>query len=85
MKADPTEPDMYDLRVELCVNGASQDSTLEDSYSPVCSINSLYITVTLATAFGLTFLLLDVVNAFQNTILSANQMSYMYPPPFYVK
>ena len=61
---------MYDLRIRMCPNGMKQDSTLEDLYSPICLINSLRITMALAAAFHLILSLFDVINAYQNIILS---------------
>ena len=45
---------------------------LEKLYSLVCLVDSLQITIVLAAAFGLAFSLLDIINAFQNTILAAD-------------
>ena len=85
VKTTPSEPDIYDLRVQLCTNGSNQIVELEESCSPVCLADSLRITISLAAAFGLCLLLMHIVNACQKTTLSENQMSYIYPPPFYVE
>ena len=69
----------------MCANRASQDAKLEGLYLPVCLMDSLRITVTLAVAFSLNLSLIDIVNTYQNTILTKDQMSYIYPPPFYVE
>ena len=85
VKTSPSAPDICDLRIRLCANGADQTADLEESYSPVCLADSLRITIALAAAFGLSLSLIDVVNAYQNTMLNEEQMCYIYPPPFYVE
>ena len=66
-------------------NGVSKEADLEGSYSPVCLVDSLRITVVLAIAFGLSLSLIDVANAGQNTILIPEQMPHMHPLPFYLE
>ena len=85
VKIDPNKPNIYDLRVRLCANGALQELSLETLYSPVYLANSLHITIVLAAAFNLSLLLIDVVNTYQNTILMLEQMSYIYSLPFYIE
>ena len=64
VKIDPAELDIYDLYVRICANRMSQEADLEDSYSPVYLVNSLCITVALAVVFGLSLLLMDIVNIY---------------------
>ena len=80
-----SESDIYDLCVRLCANGDDQIDDLEDSHSPVCLADSLRITVVLVAAFWSSLSSLDVVNSHQNTILTEEQISHIYPPPFYVE
>ena len=85
IKMDLAEPDIYDLRVCIYTNGASQDTTLKESYSLVYLAHSLCITIAITAAFGLSLSLIDMVNAYQNTILMPDQMLYIYPPQFYIE
>ena len=76
---------MCDLQIYICANRTNQDANLEEFHSPVYLTNSLGITVALTAVFGLTPLLIDITNAYQNTLLVLAQMFYIYPPPFYIE
>ena len=69
-ETSPSKPEIYNLRIRLCANGADQTVDLEESCSPACLADSLRITIALAAAFGLCLSLTDVVNAYQNTMLN---------------
>ena len=62
--------DVSDLRIMLCANGETQSADVEDSYSPVCLAFCLRINILIAASFNSSLSLLDVVNAYQNTILT---------------
>ena len=85
VKTNPSEPDIWDLRIRLCANGATQSVDLEHSYSPVCVADSLRIAITITTAFNLSLSSLCVVNAYQNVILTEEQMACIHPPPFCIE
>ena len=63
VKTDLSEPDIYNLRVRIRINEASQEAELKDSYSPICLVDSLKIVVVLAAVFILSLSLIDAVNA----------------------
>ena len=56
------------------------------SYSPVYGIRSLYIIITIAYEEGLIIFVLDISNAFQNTILPyAAEIVYLILPGLYIE
>jgi len=56
-----------------------------DSYSPVASIDSIQLLLNLAAASGLIISILDISNAFQNSIIfDASERVYLSLPPLYL-
>ena len=77
----------YDLYSRTCVDGSSMiegvDFTI--SYKPVAGIWTLCIIISIASAEGLIIFVLDISNAFQNTILpNPSEIVYLSLPYIYL-
>ena len=82
VKKNPSDPDVYDLRIRLCDNGSTQSADLKYSCSAVCLADSLRISVSLAASFYLFLSFLDAINYYQNIMLTKEKITYIHPPPF---
>jgi hypothetical protein len=77
---------LWEIQVRSCVNGArmQQDIHYDESFAPVASIESTHVLLCLAAAQGKQVFILDVRNAFQNTIqFDAQKRTYNMIPPFF--
>ena len=84
---DTQIPHQYDLYARTCADGSTQKEHIDftDSYSPVGSIDSLRILLNIAAATGLLISILDISNAFQNSIIfDASERVYLSLPPLYL-
>jgi hypothetical protein len=84
---DTSIPHQYDLSARTCADGSTQRENIDftDSYSPVASIDSIRLLLNLAAASGLLISILDISNAFQNSIIfDASERVYLSLPPLYL-
>jgi len=84
---DTLIPHQYDLYARTCANGSTQRENVDytDSYSPVASIDSIRLLLNLAAASGFLISILDISNAFQNSIIfDASERIYLSLPPLYL-
>jgi hypothetical protein len=84
---DTSIPHQYDLYARTCADGSTQKENIDftDSYSPVASIDSLRLLLTLAASEGLIISIMDISNAFQNSIIfDATERVYISLPPLYL-
>jgi hypothetical protein len=84
---DTSIPHQYDLYARTCADGSKQKENIDfiDSYSPVASIDSLRILLNLAASEGLLISILDISNAFQNSIIfDATERVFISLPPLYL-
>ncbi len=85
---DTTTANQYDLYARTCADGSTQQEYIDfhDSYSPVASIESIRVLLNIAASSGLLVSILDISNAFQNSIIfDATERVYMSLPPFYLE
>ncbi len=84
---DTSIPNQYDLYARTCADGSTQREHIDftDSYSPVASIDSLRLLLNLAASEGLLISIMDISNAFQNSIIfDATERVYLSLPPLYL-
>jgi hypothetical protein len=84
---DTSIPYQYDLSARTCADGSTQRENIDftNSYSPVASIDSIRLLMNLAAASGLLISILDISNAFQNSIIfDASERVYLSLPPLYL-
>jgi hypothetical protein len=84
---DTTINHQYDLYARTCADGSTQRESIDftDSYSPVASIDSIRLLLNLAASQGLLVSILDISNAFQNSIIfDPSERVYMSLPPLYL-
>ncbi len=84
---DTSIPHQYDLYARTCADGSTQREHIDytDSYSPVASIDSIRLLLNLAASTGLLLSILDISNAFQNSIIfDASDRVYLSLPPLYL-
>ena len=84
-KTDPFTKDTRDLLARLRGSDSPQGIPREEQQSPAYIVNSLRINIVIATTFYLALSLFGDANAFQNTVLSSEQMCYVCPLPYYVE
>jgi hypothetical protein len=85
---DTSTPHQYDLYARTCADGSVQQEYIDftDSYSPVASIESIRVLLNLAASNGLLVSILDISNAFQNSIIfDDSEHVYMSLPPLYLE
>jgi len=85
---DTSLPNQYDLYARTCADGSTQRENIDfqDSYSPVASIDSLRLLLNLAATENLLISILDISNAFQNSIIfDATERVYLSLPPLYLE
>jgi len=85
---DTSLPHQYDLCARTCADGSTQRENVDftDSYSPVASIDSLRLLQNLAASENLLISILDISNAFQNSIVfDATERVYLSLPPLYLE
>jgi len=84
---DTSIKNQYDLYARTCADGSTQKENIDfqDSYSPVGSIDSIRILLNLAASAGLLISIMDISNAFQNSIIfDASERVYISLPPLYM-
>jgi len=84
---DTSIPHQYDLYARTCADGSTQKENIDftDSYSPVASIDSLHLLLNLAASEGLIIGIMDISNAFQNSVIfDAKERVYIPLPPLYL-
>jgi hypothetical protein len=67
-----------------CADGSTQRENIDftDSYSPVASIDSIRFLLNLAASAGLLISIMDISNAFQNSIIfDTSERVYLSLPP----
>ena len=64
VKVDPFQADLYDLCMRLFINVAPQATTTSQTYSHMCLVDSLRITIAVSATLDLHISLADVINAF---------------------
>lgn len=76
---------LYQFIARMCADGSGQEKGIdfEFSFSATTSAPAVRITLTYAAAFGLTLAIIDVVNAFQSTMLKHADRLTIAMPPFY--
>lgn len=85
---DTSTPHQYDLYARTCADGSVQQEYINftDSYSPVASIESIRVLLNVAASNGLIVSILDISNAFQNSIIfDTTEKVYMSLPPLYLE
>jgi len=81
-------PNQFDLYTRTCANGSTQREHIafSDSYSLAASIDSLCLLLNLAASECLLISIMDISNAFQNTIIfDASDQVYLSLPPLYLE
>jgi hypothetical protein len=84
---DTSIPHQYDLYARTCVDGSTQKEIIDytDSYSPVGSIDSIRILLSIAAYSGLLISIMDISNAVQNSIIfDATERVFISLPPLYL-
>jgi hypothetical protein len=84
---DTLVPNQYDLYARTCADGSTQRENIDftDSYSLVASIDSICLLLNLAASKGLLISIMDISNAFQNSIIfDATERVYLSLPPLYL-
>jgi hypothetical protein len=84
---DTATPNTYELQGRTCADGSKQKQFVDfiDSYSPVGAIDSIRLLLALAASSRLTLHVLDISNAFQNSIIfDPDERVYISLPPFYL-
>ena len=84
---DTSIPHQYDLYARTCVDGSTQREHIDfqDSYSPVASIDGIRMLLNLAASEQLLLSIMDISNAFQNSIIfDASERVYLSLPPLYL-
>jgi hypothetical protein len=84
---DGDSTNVYDLYARTCADGSSMCEGIDftSSYSPVGSIDSIRLIVALAASQGLQLFVLDISNAFQNSIIfDPLERVYITLPSFYL-
>jgi hypothetical protein len=84
---DTTIAHQYDLYARTCADGSTQRKSINftDSYPPVASIDSIRLLLNLAASQGLLVSVLDISNAFQNSIIfNPDECVYISLPPLYL-
>jgi len=84
---DTSTANQYDLYARTCADGSTQKESVDftDSYSPVASIDSIRLLLNLAASLGLLISVLDISNAFQNSIIfDPSERVYLSLPPLYL-
>jgi hypothetical protein len=84
---DTSIPHQYDLYARTCVDGSTQREHIDfqDSYSPVASIDGIRMLLNLAASEQLLLSIMDISNAFQNSIIfDASEHVYLSLPPLYL-
>jgi hypothetical protein len=68
---DTAQPHVYELQGCTCANGNKQQQFIDftDSYSPVGTIHSIHLLLTITASQRLTLHILDITNAFQSSII----------------
>eukprot|EP00978_Attheya_sp_CCMP212_P027471 scaffold92019_cov57-Attheya_sp.AAC.1 len=56
----------------------------QESYSAVALASSVRMTIAIAAAENMTLAIIDVKNAFQNTMLPDRQRQHLSLPPYYI-
>ena len=80
-------PGVWQLRVRECVVGTPQKKTIDfdNSYSPTVDALAVKITISFCATLGYHIGIIDVKNAFQNTISRESQRIYVRVPPTYLE
>jgi len=78
---------MWKFQARHCVNGKDMEKGIdfEESYSPVVEPATIRATVAISASETLTLGVLDVTNAFQNTIKDPNSRMHVTIPPHYLQ
>jgi hypothetical protein len=79
-------PDMYQFITRHCANGSAMIRGLDyqESYSAVALASSVRIVVAIGAAENMIFGIIDVKNAFQNTMIPSGERQHLSLPPFYI-
>ena len=84
---DTSIQNQYDLYARTCADGSTQreNNDFTDSYTPVALIDSLRLLLNLAASEGLLICIMDISNAFQNSIIfDATERVYHSLSPLYL-
>ena len=78
---------VYDLYSRHCANGSVQIKGLDykESYAPIGGIDSIRIVIALGADLCLLIFIIDVGNAFQNTLVHRNERIFLHLPPYYIE
>ena len=79
-------PDIYQFITRHCANGSAMIRGLDyqESYSAVALASSVRIVVAIGAAENMIFGIIDVKNAFQNTMIPSGQRQHLSIPPFHL-
>ena len=80
-------PGVYDLYSRHCASGTKQIKGLhfKESYTLIAVGDSIRICLAFSAEHGLTLYIIDIHNAFQNTLFNINECVYMHLPPYYLQ
>jgi hypothetical protein len=85
---DTDTTNTYELYCRTCANGSSMKEHVDytNSYSPVGSIDSIRLLLSITASQRWTLNVLDISNAFQTSIIfDPNERTYLSLPPFYLE
>jgi hypothetical protein len=83
----PTDvPGMWQFITRHCANGSAmiRGIDFQESYSAVALASSVRMTIAIAAAENLILAIIDVKNAFQNTMLPDGERQHLSLPPYYI-
>ena len=79
-------PGIWELRIRECIVGTKQQKSLdfEESYSPTVNETTVKVQIAFCASLGYTISIIDVKNAFQNTISKKDKRIFVTVPPTYM-
>lgn len=83
---DTDVPGIFELKVRDVIVGTPQVKNIDyiDSYSPTADPTTIRVQLAISASLGYIIAIIDVKNAFQNTIASPEQRIYVTVPPWYL-
>jgi hypothetical protein len=77
---------MWQFITRHCANGSSmiRGIDFQESYSAVALASSVRISISIAAAENMIMAIIDVKNAFQNTMIPEDQRQHLSLPPYYI-
>lgn len=87
LKVKPDGKNMWKFAPRHCANGAPQLQGIDfdESYAPVAGACPVRTQLAISASWNLIVGVIDVTNAFQNTILPPHKREYVTLPPYYLE